>query len=80
MRGNLEPEQLGTYPFSNRKPVPGQKGCIAHLFIMHVQEELETWPECANRARRWVRSLPNSASATRRRQRCRLLGSCISFR
>jgi 8-oxo-dGTP pyrophosphatase MutT (NUDIX family) len=55
VRGELEAEQLGTYPFSNRKTQAGQKGCIAHMFVMLVQEELATWPESAHRSRRWVR-------------------------
>ena len=56
VRGELEGEQLGVYPFSNRKPSSGQNGCIAHMFVMNVQEELDTWPESNKRVRQWVRS------------------------
>lgn len=55
VRGELEDQQLGVYPYSNRKPDPGQKGCIAHMFVMHVKEELDAWPEAGLRSRRWVR-------------------------
>lgn len=55
VRGELDAERLGVYPYSNRKPVPGQKGCIAYMFVMHVLEELATWPEAGHRTRLWVR-------------------------
>lgn len=54
VRGTLEPAQLGTYPFQNRKAENGQKGCVAHMFVLEVQEELPTWPESSKRMRRWV--------------------------
>ena len=31
--------------------------CIAHMFAMHVEEELTSWPESPARKRLWVRSL-----------------------
>ena len=55
VRGDLEEPQLGVYPYSNRKPGSQRKGCIAHVFVMNVQEELTVWPEAAHRTRRWVR-------------------------
>ena len=30
--------------------------CIIHMFVMHVAEELEVWPEMAQRQRFWVSS------------------------
>jgi diphosphoinositol-polyphosphate diphosphatase len=54
VRGELEEPQLGEYPYCNRKMNPQRKGCIAHVFVMHVQEELKVWPEAGHRIRRWV--------------------------
>lgn len=28
--------------------------CIIHMFVMHVTEELDVWPEMAQRQRFWV--------------------------
>ena len=30
--------------------------CVVHLFVMHVAEELPTWPEHSERQRVWVRA------------------------
>ena len=30
--------------------------CVVHLFVMHVAEELQTWPEHSERQRVWVRA------------------------
>ncbi len=30
--------------------------CIIHMFVMHVAEELDVWPEMAQRQRFWVSS------------------------
>lgn len=54
VRGDLDPQILGTYPYSNRKTSPTRKGCIAHMFAMVVKEELSVWPECQRRERCWV--------------------------
>lgn len=29
--------------------------CVVHMFVMHVAEELPTWPEHSERQRVWVR-------------------------
>ena len=29
--------------------------CVVHLFVMHVAEELQTWPEHSERQRVWVK-------------------------
>jgi diphosphoinositol-polyphosphate diphosphatase len=55
VRGDLEEPQLGVYPYCSRKVDPQRKGCIAHLFVMHVKEELQIWPEAGHRTRQWVR-------------------------
>jgi uncharacterized protein (DUF983 family) len=31
--------------------------CVVHMFVMHVAEELATWPEHSERQRVWVRLL-----------------------
>ena len=31
-----------------------QVACIVHMFVMHVAEELRTWPEQEQRQRHWV--------------------------
>lgn len=54
----LQEPMLGTFPFSS-KTSPGivtrhQGKCIAHIFVMHVAEELEMWPEREERQRFWV--------------------------
>ncbi len=36
-----------------------QVACVVHMFVMHVAEELRTWPEQEQRQRHWVRCLAN---------------------
>ncbi len=49
---------VGAFPFKSnkaaRKHTAEQGRCIAHMFVMHVAEELPTWPEGAERKRIWV--------------------------
>lgn len=63
---------VGAYVFSSGKAarkqaadgcqVPAEPGrCVAHMFVMHVAEELPTWPEGSERKRIWV-SLDSSLS------------------
>eukprot|EP01023_Acetabularia_acetabulum_P002419 TRINITY_DN10964_c0_g1_i3.p2 TRINITY_DN10964_c0_g1~~TRINITY_DN10964_c0_g1_i3.p2 ORF type:complete len:192 (+),score=42.07 TRINITY_DN10964_c0_g1_i3:100-675(+) len=52
VRGDLMGDVLGAFPFQSRKEGQGQ--CIAHMFVMLVQEELSKWPEQKERGRRWV--------------------------
>lgn len=53
VRGSLEEPMLGPFVFNsgNKKATP--QGCIAYLFVMHVVEELEVWPEGHERKRCW---------------------------
>lgn len=57
VRGDLQ--FLGEFSFSSRKKglLQGQKSpqalCIAQVFVMHVKEEMEEWPEQATRHRTW---------------------------
>lgn len=58
VRGTLETPMLGTFPFSSGKSSPDiitrhQGRCIAHIFVMHVAEELDMWPERDERKRFW---------------------------
>lgn len=57
VRGSIE-EPVGTYSFrSNKQEHQGnahQGRCRAHMFVMRVVEELETWPEYPERRRCWV--------------------------
>lgn len=49
---------MGTYTFSSNKAVRvesvEQRKCVAYMFVMHVVEELATWPEQQHRSRVWV--------------------------
>jgi 8-oxo-dGTP pyrophosphatase MutT (NUDIX family) len=36
-----------------QRPQRPRRG-VAHMFVLRVQEQLESWPEAAQRARRWV--------------------------
>ena len=56
---------VGAYLFSSSKAarkqaaandqLPAEPGrCVAHMFVMHVAEELPTWPEGKERKRIWV--------------------------
>ena len=58
-------EMVGAYLFSSSKAarkqaadngqLPAEPGrCVAHMFVMHVAEELPTWPEGKERKRIWV--------------------------
>ncbi|KAG1655331.1 hypothetical protein FOA52_006727 [Chlamydomonas sp. UWO 241] len=65
VRGVLEEPGLGQFPFARGKPLPADgpspPGCVAHMFVMHVEEELEVWPEGHERTRRWFPLLEASA-------------------
>eukprot|EP00884_Botryococcus_braunii_P004645 jgi/Botrbrau1/14181/Bobra.182_3s0114.1 len=51
VRGNLESAPLGPFTFLSGKLTHGH--CVAYMFAMHVEEELEHWPEENTRQRRW---------------------------
>lgn len=58
VRGSIEEPLLGTFAFQSGKQERlhnvHQGRCTAHMFIMHVAEELELWPECGERERAWM--------------------------
>ena len=45
---------FGTFDFTSGKPGTQQNQCRAHMFVMHVAEELDVWPEGSERQRIWV--------------------------
>ena len=51
---------LGEFPFYSGKAARLQQAnkgrCIAFLYVMHVAEELASWPERDKRTRLWVRA------------------------
>lgn len=56
VRGTLEEPMVGAYGFSSKKAARGHADCgrcMAHMFVMHVAEELTTWPESTERQRVW---------------------------
>jgi len=48
VRGELQ--ELGTFPFVSKSC-----SCMAHVFVLRVDEELVTWPEQEERQRVWCR-------------------------
>jgi len=46
------------------QPTARRRRGLAHMFVLRVQEELETWPEAAQRERRWV-PLPEAPALCR---------------
>mmetsp|Transcript_5612 Transcript_5612/g.14232 ORF Transcript_5612/g.14232 Transcript_5612/m.14232 type:complete len:185 (+) Transcript_5612:665-1219(+) len=56
VRGDLQ--ELGEFEFSSKsRKKEGKKGpqasCIAAVFVMQVTEEMDVWPEQAERSRTW---------------------------
>jgi hypothetical protein len=62
--GSMQEPALGAFRFMSGKP-GGQNnsngstsvshvGCIAHMYVLHVLEELDVWPEAHERQRLWV--------------------------
>ena len=51
---------LGTFkyfgkPDAQHTATTAAVACVVHMFVMHVAEELATWPEHSERQRVWVR-------------------------
>lgn len=57
VRGKIEEPMLGAFSFhsgkASRLQQANQGRCVAYMFIMHVAEELQTWPEGEKRTRLW---------------------------
>jgi len=68
VRGTLEDAVLGQFTFQSHKQERlhnvHQGRCRAYMFIMHVEEELQAWPEFPDRQRCWV-SLSEASSKCR---------------
>ena len=60
--GAQEP-MLGVFTYSSAKTsrlaLASKPRGIAHIFVMHVAEVLDRWPEADKRTRTWVRCLPS---------------------
>lgn len=50
-------------PDRQHTSVSGQVACVVHMFVMHVAEELRTWPEQGQRQRYWVQSFERHSDA-----------------
>jgi len=58
VRGQLEEPAIGIFHFQSGKPSAHEASqhqgrCIAHMYVMHVEEELAVWPEGHERQRVW---------------------------
>lgn len=57
VRGILKEVPLGVWEFRSKSRedlCSLEGGCRGHMFALEVTEELDTWPEQANRHRRWL--------------------------
>lgn len=58
VRGTIEHPKVGVFSFQSNKQArinsAHQGRCVAHIYAMHVGEELEAWPEHPQRQRRWM--------------------------
>ena len=56
VRGELDTPGLGEFHFYSSKP--GHNGvprrCTAYMYVLHVSEVLEEWPEARERQRQWM--------------------------
>lgn len=56
----MQEPALGAFRFMSGKPggqgstAASHVGCIAHMYVLHVLEELAVWPEAHERQRLWV--------------------------
>jgi 8-oxo-dGTP pyrophosphatase MutT (NUDIX family) len=61
VRGGVQPEEIGTYRYGKRSRDGRVTPALVHLYPMLVTEEAESWPEQAQRERRWF--APDAAAA-----------------
>lgn len=60
VKGKIEEPILGTFPFVSQKrggQEPINVPCLAYMYVMRVEEQLDEWPEQLERKRDWF-SLP----------------------
>lgn len=55
VRGNVDGPVIGAFEFTSKKRshIPDNK-CLAYVFAMRVEEQLDEWPERLIRNRQWV--------------------------
>jgi hypothetical protein len=51
--GEVQPDSLGTYSYLKEMPQAQAVRCRVEVFAMWVDEQLDDWPERAQRTRRW---------------------------
>jgi 8-oxo-dGTP pyrophosphatase MutT (NUDIX family) len=61
VRGGVQPEEIGTYRYGKRSRDGRVMPAFVHLYPMLVTEEADSWPEKAQRERRWF--APDAAAA-----------------
>ena len=54
VRGETDPQEIGSYRYQKRRRV-GSVAAEVFIYPLHVAEELDEWPEQAERERRWFR-------------------------
>ncbi len=52
--GEINPRSLGSYRFRKRDMPAKAEACEVEVFLLHVREQLQTWPEKGLRRQRWV--------------------------
>jgi 8-oxo-dGTP pyrophosphatase MutT (NUDIX family) len=53
LTGRVDPAPIGTYRYAKRLPQDRTTPCTVQVHLMHVERELEAWPERGQRRRRW---------------------------
>lgn len=52
--GEINPRPLGSYRFRKRDMPAKAEPCAVEVFLLHVREQLQSWPEKGQRRLRWV--------------------------
>ncbi|MCW2242459.1 NUDIX hydrolase [Azospirillum canadense] len=55
VRGKIKKRPYGSYRYEKRLTASQSVECEVTVFLLEVQQELEDWPERAERERRWLR-------------------------
>ena len=53
LKGEIRAESVGSYTYFKQMPDGSQVKCKVDVFPMHVERELDFWPEDTQRLRRW---------------------------
>jgi len=62
LMGEVQPDSLGTYRYLKEMPQAQAVPCQVEVFAMWVDQQLDDWPERAQRVRQWF---PLSEAATK---------------